>query len=132
MLFGALLGVLLFTVVLAAAPVAAQSRQDFSERGEWMMDMMLGSRHEDFDKELETRYGAEFLDRMHESMGQMAFRGGMMGGGFAPAGMMGMMGGWGGSVGSLAAFGWLWGLVGAVDSVLLGVLLLVLIRRFLK
>src|SRR3989338_8155749 len=91
-LFGALVSVFFFTYILPATPAAAQSGQDFSERGEWMMDMMLGSRHEDFDKELESRYGAEFMDRMHDSMGQMAFRGGMMGGGFVPAGMMGMMG----------------------------------------
>ncbi len=129
-------GVFLAALLLfPALPVLAQNTDQFRERGEWMMDLMLGDRRQDFDRDIQSRYGDEFVGRMHESFGRMGVS--RMGwGGIAPTGMMGMMSimsGWGGtSGGSAVTIGWLWAIVWTVNSVLLGILLWVLIRRFLK
>lgn len=129
------LSVLLAVAFFAPSlPAAAQTADQFRERGEWMLDMMMGSRRPDFEKDLGSRYGDEFVGRMYESMGKA---GGSWGtrGLLIPGGMMGMMSmmGAGYGLGNAAGiFGWLWAVVWTVNSVLLGVLLWVLIKRFLK
>lgn len=124
--------------IFSPAVALAQSDEEWMQRGEQMMQMMMGSQHEAYEQELERQMGSDFVDQMHEAMGRMGDAnlssdtyGGM------PLGMMRMMmgsgSGWGmmgygSSVGTFIV--WIWLTVWTVNSVLVGVLMWVLIKKY--
>ncbi len=132
--FGMIVSFFVMLFVLALPVFAQTQEEDYRQRGEWMMDIMMGSAaHDEFDTLMEQRRGSQFTDDMHEALGQMGAGIRSSSGNF---GMMGTMPGWGmmgtGYYGTVSIFGWLWAIVWSVNSVLIGILLWVLIKKYSK
>ena len=122
-----------FILLLVPVSVFAASEKDYEEAGEKIMDQMMGSRHEEADKNIQEVMGEDFLKQMHIAMGKMTERNlsGSSNFGMMPmvsmmmgGGGVNMMGNWGGMMGSgfgvFAVLGWLtWALVITVLGLLI-------------
>jgi len=135
---GYLVGMMVAALLVVALPVLAQTSEDYGARGEQMMDWMMGSSaHGKFDASLEQEKGSQFVNDIHQTLGRMGSR--SLSGNFGTTGMMGMMGAagmmggtslMGANYGTTSLFGWLWVLVWTVNSILLGILMWVLIKKY--
>src|SRR3989337_1798678 len=122
-----------FILLLVPVSVFAAREKDYEEAGEKIMDQMMGSRHEEADKNIQEVMGEDFLKQMHIAMGKMTERNlsGSSNFGMMPmvsmmtgGGGVNMMGNWGGVMGSgfgvFAVLGWLtWALVITVLGLLI-------------
>ena len=53
-----------FILLLVPVSVFAASEKDYEEAGEKIMDQMMGSRHEEADKNIQEVMGEDFLKQM--------------------------------------------------------------------